>query len=141
MNLDRYTQKSQEAIITAQRLAQEFNHQAIDPAHLLLALLTQEEGIVPAIAARIAGSATGIRSAVTQDLEKRPRMYGAGSEVGLSRPAADVLAAAEKYAKGMQDDYVSTEHILLALTESSEGPRLVEFGLTKDAILKALVSV
>jgi ATP-dependent Clp protease ATP-binding subunit ClpB len=141
MNLDRYTQKSQEAIITAQRLAQEFNYQAIEPAHLLLALLTQEEGIVPAIAARIAGSATGIRSAVSQDLEKRPRMYGAGSEVGLSRPAADVLTAAEKYAKGMQDDYVSTEHILLALTESSEGPRLVEFGLTKDAILKALVSV
>jgi ATP-dependent Clp protease ATP-binding subunit ClpB len=141
MNLDRYTQKSQEAVLTAQRLAQEFNHQAIEPAHLLLALLTQEEGIVPAIVTRTAGSTTGIRSAVTQELEKRPRMYGAGGEVGLSRPAADVLAAAERYAKGMQDDYVSTEHILLALTESSEGPRLSEFGLTKDAILKALVGV
>jgi ATP-dependent Clp protease ATP-binding subunit ClpB len=141
MNLDRYTQKSQEAIISAQRLAQEYNHQAIEPAHLLLALLNQEEGIVPAITSRVAGSTSGIRNAVSQDLENRPRVYGAGGEVGLSRPTADVLASAERYAKGMQDDYVSTEHILLALTESSEGSRLSEFGLTKDAVLKALVTV
>jgi ATP-dependent Clp protease ATP-binding subunit ClpB len=141
MNLDRYTQKSQEAIIAAQRLAQEYNHQAIEPAHLLLALLNQEEGIVPAITSRVAGSTGGIRNAVSQDLENRSRVYGAGGEVGLSRQTADVLASAERYAKGMQDDYVSTEHILLALTESSEGKRLSEFGLTKDAVLKALVTV
>ncbi len=61
--------------------------------------------------------------------------------MGLSRPAADVLSAAERYAKGMQDEYVSTEHILLGLTESAEGKRLAGYGLTKDAILKALVSV
>ena len=61
--------------------------------------------------------------------------------MGLSRPASDVLAAAERYAKGMQDEYVSTEHILLGLTESTEGKRLSQYGLTKDAILKALVSI
>lgn len=141
MNLDRYTQKAQEAILQAQRLAQEFNHQTIEPAHLLLALLQQEEGIVPAVVTKIAGSVAALREDVYQDLEKRPKVYGGDTQVGLSRPAADVLSAAERYAKGMQDEYVSTEHILLALTESIEGRRLSQYGLTKDAILKALVSV
>ena len=141
MNLDRYTQKSQEAILAAQRLAQEYNHQAIEPAHLLLALLNQQEGVVPALAMKVAGGVEALRNDVAQDLDKRSRVYGAGGEVGLARPASDVLAAAERYAKGMQDEYVSTEHILLGLTESSEGRRLERYGLTKDAILKALASV
>jgi ATP-dependent Clp protease ATP-binding subunit ClpB len=141
MNLEKYTQKSQEAILNAQRLAQEYHHQAIEPAHLLLALLRQEEGVVPAIVTKVAGSVHALREDVYQDLEGRPKVYGAGGEVGLARPAADVLTAAERYARGMQDDYVSTEHILLGLTESSEGKRLSLYGLTKDAILKALSAI
>ncbi len=141
MNLERYTQKSQEALFHAQRLAQDLHHQAIEPAHLLLALLRQEEGVVPAIVTRVAGSVNALRDEVTRDLENRPKVYGATGEVGLARPSVDVLEAAERYAKGMQDDYVSTEHILLGLTESSEGKRLAQYGLTKDAILKALVSI
>jgi len=141
MNLEQYTQKAQEAILSAQRLAQELNHQAIEPAHLLLALLQQEEGVVPAVVTRVAGSVLALREEVRTDLEKRPKVYGAGGQVGLSHPAVDVLSAAERYAKGMQDEYVSTEHILLGLTESIEGKRLSQYGLTKDAILKALVSV
>ncbi len=141
MNLEKYTQKAQEAIFQAQRLAQDLNHQAIEPAHLLLALIQQEDGVVPAVITRIAGSVLAIRQELTQELEKRPKVYGAGGEVGLSRPAADVLSSAERYAKGMQDDYVSTEHILLALTESIEGRRLSQYGITKESILKALASV
>ena len=141
MNLEKYTQKSREAIFAAQRLAQELNHQTIEPAHLLLALLQQEEGVVPAIVTKIAGSTEALRNDVRNDLESRPKMYGAATEVGLSRPAADVLEAAERYARGMQDDYVSTEHILLGLTESVEGQRLQRYGITKDAILKALVEI
>jgi ATP-dependent Clp protease ATP-binding subunit ClpB len=141
MNIDKYTQKSQEALLNSQHLTQELNHQAIEPAHLLLALLNQEEGVVPALVTRVAGSVTALREEVSKDLENRPRVYGAASEVGLSRQASDVLQAAERYAKGMQDEYVSTEHILLGLTESAEGKRLSQYGLTKDAILKALVSV
>jgi len=141
MNLDKYTQKSQEAILSAQRLAQDLNHQSIEPAHLLLALLRQEDGVAPAIVTRVAGSPLALREEVSQDLEKRPKVYGATGEVGLSRPAADVLSAAERYAKGMQDEYVSAEHLLLGLAESAEGKRLAGYGLTKDAILKALVSV
>jgi ATP-dependent Clp protease ATP-binding subunit ClpB len=141
MNLDRYTQKSQEAVLSAQRLAQEFNHQSIEPDHLLLALLRQEDGVVPAIVNKVAGSVIGVREEVFQDLENKPKVYGAGGEIGLSRQASDVLAAAERYAKGMQDEYISTEHILLGLTESGVGKRLSQYGLTKDAILKSLASI
>ncbi len=141
MNLEKYTQKSREAIFNAQRLAQELHHQTIEPAHLLLALLQQEEGVVPAIVTKIAGSVEALRNDVRNDLERRPKIHGAATEVGLARPTADVLAAAERYARGMQDDYVSTEHILLALTESVEGQRLQRYGITKDAILKALVEI
>jgi ATP-dependent Clp protease ATP-binding subunit ClpB len=141
MNLEKYTQKSQEALMAAQQLARELNHQSIEPAHLLLALLRQEEGVAPAVITKVAGSVLALRDEVAQDLEKQPKVYGGGGEIGLSRQAADVLTAAERYAKGMKDDYVSTEHILLGLTESTEGKRLESYGVTKDAILKALTSV
>jgi len=142
MNLDKYTQKAQEAIFQAQQLARDLNHQSIDPAHILLALLQQDEGVVPALVTRISGSVSGLREDVRQDLEKRPKVYGGGTgEIGLSQQSVDLLNAAERYAKGMQDEYVSTEHLLLALTESVEGKRLSEFGITKDTILKALVGV
>ena len=141
MNLEKYTQKSQEAILSAQRLVEEYNHQNIETAHLLLALLRQEEGVVPALVTRVAGSVDALQNDVEQELERRPKVYGAGTEVGLARPAADVLAAAERYARGMQDEYVSTEHLLLGLTDSSEGRRLSQYGLTKDAILKALAGI
>jgi ATP-dependent Clp protease ATP-binding subunit ClpB len=82
-----------------------------------------------------------LRADLEKELEQRPKIGGASMEVGLSPAAADVLNAAERYAKGMQDDYVSAEHILLGLTDSSEGKRLAGFGLTKDAVLAALKSV
>lgn len=141
MDLNKFTQKSQEAILSAQTLARELNHQAIEPAHLLLALLQQSEGVVPAVVARVAGSTAALREEVQRELDNRPKVYGASQEVGLSRPVADVLDAAGRFAKGMQDDYISTEHLLLALTESIEGKRLGQHGLTQDAILKALVDV
>jgi ATP-dependent Clp protease ATP-binding subunit ClpB len=141
MNLERYTQKSQEALLSAQRLAQEYNHQSIEPLHLLLALLRQSEGVVPAIVTQVAGSIQGLRDEAAGELENRPRVYGAGGETGLARATSDVLAAAERYARGMGDEYVSTEHILLGLTDSAESKRLSQYGLVKDAILKALASV
>jgi ATP-dependent Clp protease ATP-binding subunit ClpB len=141
MNLDRYTQKAQEAIIQAQQLALDYNHQSIEPAHLLLALIRQEEGVVPAIITKVAGSTRALREELEKDLTNRPKVYGSNQQVSLSRPASDLLNAAERFAKGMQDEYVSAEHILLGLTESSEGKRLNQYGLTRDAILKVLVEV
>jgi ATP-dependent Clp protease ATP-binding subunit ClpB len=141
MELDKYTQKSQEAIFAARKLAAEHNHQSIEPLHLLLALLLQEEGVVPALVTRVAGSVLALREELMQELEKKPKVFGGSTEVGLSRPLVDILESAERYARGMQDDYVSTEHLLLGLTESSESKRLSQYGLTKDAILKALAGI
>jgi len=141
MNLDKYTQKSQEAVLAAQRLAQDLHHQSIEPTHLLLALLQQDQGVVPAIVTKVAGSPLALRDELQNELNNRPKISGANMDVGLSHPAADTLQAAERYAKGMQDDYVSTEHILLGLTDSPEGKRLSQYGLTKDAILSALKTV
>ncbi len=141
MNLDKYTQKSQEAMLDAQRLAEEYHHQAIEPAHLLLALLRQEQGVVPAIVTQVAGSPDALRKELETDLEGRPQIHGSNVQVSLSRPASEVLAAAEKLAKGMGDEYVSTEHLLLALTESAEGKRLEQFGLDKNATLQAVSKI
>ncbi len=141
MNLEKYTQKSQEALLGAQSLAQALNHQHIEPAHLLLSLLRDDEGIVPAIVSKVAGSVQALREELQTDLDRRPKVHGANVQVGLARPSADALEAAERYARGMRDDYVSTEHLLLALTESIEGKRLATYGLTKDAVLKALQEV
>ena len=141
MDLEKYTQKSQEALLSAKQLAQDYNHQSIEPVHLLAALVSQEEGVVPALVTKVAGSVAALREEVEQELEKRSKVYGGTAEVGLARPAAEVLSAAERYAKGMGDEYVSTEHILLGLTDNVEGERLSQYGLTKDAILNALTSI
>ncbi len=141
MDLNKYTQKSQDAILDAQRLAGEYNHQAIEPAHLLLALLRQDDGVVPALVTKVAGGVVALQDELVRELGERPRVYGGGTQVGLSQLASDALEAAEKLARGMGDEYVSTEHILLSLTESSEAARLSQYGLTRDAILKALTAV
>jgi ATP-dependent Clp protease ATP-binding subunit ClpB len=142
MDLNKYTQKAQQALIQAQSLAAELSHQNIEPAHLLMALLQQEDGVVPAIVTKVAGSPLALREDLQAELEKRPKVYGGDSgQPGLTRGSAEVAAAAERYAKGMSDEYVSTEHLLLGLVESAEGKRLASYGLTKDAILKALREV
>jgi ATP-dependent Clp protease ATP-binding subunit ClpB len=141
MNLEKYTQKSQEALLAAQGLAQKYQHQTIEPNHLLLALIQQPDGIVPAIVTKVSGGIQAIQEELINELEKLPKVRGENLEVGMSHQTAQVLAAAERYAKGMQDDYVSTEHMLLGLAESSENKRLVQFGLSKEAILAALKQV
>jgi len=101
MDLNKFTQKAQQAVVSAQSLARDYGHQTIEPAHLLLALLNQTESTVPAVISQIAGSIEVLRQEVQEDLAGRPKVYGAGtSEPGLSRPAADALDAAERYAKG-----------------------------------------
>ena len=141
MNLEKYTQKSQEALLAAQRLAQDFQHQLVEPIHLLLALVQQEDGIVRAIITKVSGGTQAIQDELSSELAKRSKIQGANLEVNLSAQTGEVLKAAERYAKGMQDEYVSSEHLLLGLADSQERNRLEQFGLTKDAILSALKQV
>jgi len=142
MDLNKFTQKAQQAILQSQQLASNLQHQSIEPTHLLLALLNQEQGVVPAIVTKVAGSSAALREEVQKDMEGRPKVYGGGTgQPGISQQTMHVTEAAERYAKGMSDDYISTEHLLLGLSDSSEGERLASYGLTKDAILKALKEV
>jgi len=141
MNLEKFTQKSQEAVFAARDIAHEMQAQAIEPAHLLLALLRQDQGVVPLIVTRVAGSLGALSAELQSDLEGRPRVQGSNLELGLAQPTVDVLSSAERYARGMQDDFVSVEHLLLGLTDSLEGKRLAAHGLSKDAILNALKAI
>ena len=139
MDLNKFTQKAQQAVLEAQHSAQDYKHQSIEPAHLLLALLNQTESTVPVVISQIAGGVDVLQEEIRKELANRPKVYGSSNnEIGLSRASASVLDAAERYAKGMGDEYTSAEHILLGLTDSPEGKRLADFGVTKDAVLKAL---
>jgi ATP-dependent Clp protease ATP-binding subunit ClpB len=141
MNLEKLTQKAQQAILNSQEIAQEKNHQTIENIHILDALIKQEDSIVPVIVTKIAGSLVALEEEIEKSLESRTKVYGGSLQVSLSKPASDTIFNAEKFAKGMKDDYVSTEHILLALTESSESKLLKQFGIIKDSVLKTLVDV
>ncbi len=141
MEMDKLTEKSQQALMKAQQIAKENNQQSIEPIHLLSALLSEDESIVSAITTKIAGSVLALREFVNKEIRKRPQVTGYASEVGLSRSTSDVLTSAERFSKGMKDDYISTEHIFLALTESSESGLLRQYGITKDSILAALKDV
>jgi len=143
MNLNKFTEKAQEAVLAAQRLAEELSHQTIEPEHLLLSLLRQSDGVVPQIFHKLGQNPEQIASIVERDLQNRPRVSGSNVQVGLGRAADEVLNAAENEAKSMRDDYVSTEHILIALSRSRTpiGNMLNARGVDASAILKALVSV
>jgi ATP-dependent Clp protease ATP-binding subunit ClpB len=142
MDLNKFTQKAQQALIQSQQLASDLNHQTIEPTHLLLSLLNQDQGVVPAIVTKVAGSSAALREEVQKELDDKPKIYGGGTgQPGMSKATVDITSSAERFAKGMSDDYISTEHLLLGLTESVEGKRLSSYGLTKDAILKALKEV
>ncbi len=139
MDLDRFTQKAQRAVLDAQNLAVEYSHTEITPEHILLALLNQPDGVAPEVVAKIGAHLPGLVSELEGTLSGRAKVQGSNVTPNLDRAATQALTRAEKEAKGMHDDYVSTEHILMALSEeSSTGTLLGKHGVTKDGILMAL---
>ncbi|RLT44612.1 MAG: ATP-dependent chaperone ClpB [Chloroflexi bacterium] len=144
MRFDRFTEKAQEAILDARTIAEEYNHPAIDPEHLLAALMRQEGGVVPAVVARIGAPAGSLNTAVEQALAARPRATGSAIQLNTSREATALLDEAQSIAGGMKDEYTSTEHLLLAMTGNKAArirTLLARFGITNDAILQALTTV
>ncbi len=144
MDLNKFTQKAQEAVIGAQALAGEYSHGQIEPEHLLLALLRQTDGIVPQIVQKLEVSPAEMALALERTLQGKPKVYGQTAQVGLSRALGRALDHAEKIAARMRDEYVSAEHLLLALTgpEGGEAARfLAAYGITEDAILRALTAI
>ena len=144
MDLNRYTEKAQEALLRAQGLTVEHGHPQIEPEHLLLALLEQADGVVPQVILRLGGDPQRLAGDVRQVLSRRPRTQGGAAQVGLSPATARLLQAAEREADGLHDDYVSTEHLLLAMADTSTGDLsrfLATFGVTRDAVLRALQGI
>jgi ATP-dependent Clp protease ATP-binding subunit ClpB len=139
---DRLTEKSQEAIQQAQALAQEAQQQEITPEHLLLALLQQADGAVPPIIRQAGADPTRIAAEVKAQLDKLPKVYGAESYLGsrLRR----LLDAAWNEMERLKDEYLSTEHLLIAMVDesNSDAARILQrVGLTREKILQALTSV
>ncbi len=148
MNLNAYTEKAQEALLKAQSIAVEHGHSQIEPEHMLNALLTQEGGIVPPVITAIGANPTRINDLVERELRGKPKVSGSSATPTLSREVSRMTDAAEAEAKQMRDDFVSTEHLLIALAQTASGMRpaaatriLNEAGVIKDSILKALVQV
>jgi ATP-dependent Clp protease ATP-binding subunit ClpB len=142
MDLNKYTNRAQEAILKAKSLAEERGHSEIDPLHLLVALVGQKEGVVPEVIAKIGGRPASLLTELERQLNARPRVSGSNVRTNLSRAAVDALNRAESEAAKMHDDYTSTEHILIALSDDKTvGAILARAGVTTDAILQALTAI
>ncbi len=145
MRFDKFTIKSQELIQQAQGLAGQAGHQQIEPEHLLKAMLTQPEGIARSIAQKSGASPEALLKQVSEVLEGRPKVSGAGAgEVYISSRSKQVLDKAFGEAAELKDEYVSIEHILMALAEEKGGDSgriLSEAGITRDSVLRVLVDI
>jgi len=140
---DRFTEKSQEVLQEAQALAQERSHNQIEPEHLLYALLGQEDGLARAILNKLGVSPDGLLERTRAELDKLPKVYG-GGQVYVSPKLNEVLQRAFSEAGRLKDEYVSVEHLLLALSEvDGTGAQRVlrEFGLTRDRLYGAISQV
>ncbi|MDR1662997.1 MAG: ATP-dependent chaperone ClpB [Endomicrobium sp.] len=148
MNLSKFTIKSQEALADAQNIASEYGNQEITTEHTLYALVKQQDGIVGAIIKKsaVVGQEDMLFLNISKDLvseiEKKVKVLG--GNLHLSQGLTKILNNSEKLAKNLKDDYVSTEHILIAMAEESSETAskiLKKYGLTKDVILKNLISI
>jgi ATP-dependent Clp protease ATP-binding subunit ClpB len=144
MRIDRFTQKAQESLLEAQNQAQQTNQAQIEPEHLLLALVEQEGGVVPAILAKIGVSVQAVQQGLVQVLDSKPRAYGAAAQVGMSAALNGLLEEAQAIADAMKDEYVSTEHLLMSMAQSRAGSIrdvLLRHGIDYNTILQALASI
>src|SRR5712691_10227182 len=140
---DKFTIKAQEALPATQGVAGRFGNQQLEPVHLLLALVEQPEGIVPAILTRLGVAPAAVAGEAEGLIESLPKVGGTEDHY-LSPALKEVLDRASKETEQFKDEYVSTEHLLLALTKKPADPTgrlLAHLGVTHEAILKALVAV
>jgi ATP-dependent Clp protease ATP-binding subunit ClpB len=141
---DKFTVKAQEAVQRATELASEHGNPELMPVHLLAALLEDREGVVPPILEKIGAGTQAVLNDVYREIERLPKVSGAAAQSTLSQPLNQLLDRAFKEADSFKDEYVSTEHLLLATTQIKRDPAqeiLTRNGATYDAILKALTAV
>ena len=145
MRFDKFTLKTQEVIQTSQQLAEKFNHQQIEPEHLVRAILEQTDGVIPPLLGKIGVDQRQLVESFEAALEKMPRVSGSGAgQAYISPRSKAVLDKAFGEAEQMKDEFVSLEHIFLVVTGEKEGEAarlLAVAGITRDTILKALVDI
>jgi len=142
INFQRLTLKSQEALQRAQEIAAEQGHQTIEPLHLLAALLEDDSGVVSTLLHKLEVNIPYLRQKLQQELDKLPKVSGAPEQY-LSRQMAEILEQAWREATALKDEYISTEHLLLALAESNTTAAhlLQAQGVSREAILRVLATV
>ncbi|HDM36986.1 MAG TPA: AAA family ATPase, partial [Candidatus Syntrophoarchaeum butanivorans] len=145
MSIEKFTQKSQEAIQSASSIAASYKHQAIDVEHLLLALIDQSEGLVPRLLQRMDVPIDALKQEIERVLERRPAVTGAGATAQpyMTQRLGRVFNRAEKEAERLKDEYVSVEHLLIAIIEEEgDASRILnQFGVTRDRVMEVLVEV
>ena len=147
MNTNQYTQKTLEALQAAQQLAVEYQHNALEPEHLLHALASQEQGLIPQLLQKLNVDPGSFAAAVAEKLSALPRVSGSGRDpdkVYISQAADKVLSAAAREAKTMKDEYVSVEHVFLGLLDEptqNTTELFRAFNIKKDAFLQQLTAV
>jgi ATP-dependent Clp protease ATP-binding subunit ClpB len=146
MDFNRFTEKLQEAVRTAQSIAVQHGNQQIDTEHLMLALLDQEGGLAPSILNKADIRVDALRTRVQQEVDRMPKVSGAGGgpdQVYVTNRITKLLSQAEDEAKRLKDEYISVEHVLLAATEDggATGKLFREFGITRERLMRALQEV
>ena len=143
--MDKLTHKSLEALQEAQSIAARHGHPEVDLPHLAAALLRHRDGVVPRVLMRLGADPAELHSQLQTELEKSPRVSGGGSEPCLARGLSQALAAAETEAGRLKDEFVSVEHLALALIGDGAGSgtarALAAAGVTRDRFLQALAAV
>ena len=143
MNWEKLTIKAQEAIAEAQKKAEALNHQMVDGEHLLFSLVTQKEGVVKPILDKLGASPDAIAADLEKELKRMPRVEG-GAQVYISPRLKQILDIASTEAERLKDEYVSTEHLLIGVSEIPEGPAfsiLKRYGVTKNQIYTVLKDI
>jgi ATP-dependent Clp protease ATP-binding subunit ClpB len=144
MNLNKFTEKAQEAVFGAQTLAVEGNHPQVEPEHLLVALIEQSGGVVPSVLRKLNVEPQPLARALRDYLGRQPKMHG-GAEPNMSPRLRVVFDAAQADAKNMQDEFVSTEHLLLGILsepgKSTSIDQLKQRQVTRENVLEALAGV
>jgi ATP-dependent Clp protease ATP-binding subunit ClpB len=143
MKIDNLTIKAQEGLEAAQSLAHRYNHSTIDVEHLVSALLAEEDGVIRPLLQKLGVSPEGLQNQFQKLLEAKPKIYGDSAQVYLSPQLNKLLVRAEEEANKLKDEYVSTEHLLLASlnVESEARSILKKAGLSPEAILKTLKEI
>ena len=148
MDINKLTQKSQEALSEAQSIATRMGHVEVDGEHLLMALIDQPDGLVPRLLDQVGTDTVALRADLERELNRHPKVSGPGAapgQVSVTRHLASLLETAEREAKRLKDEYVSVEHLVIALAEdgstSAAGRILAAHGVTREAFLGALSKV